>query len=402
MAANRVTLSNATSKGVVFDLIRARGPIGRSELASATGLTQATMTTVVRQLLDDGLIIESGRSVSTGGRPTVLLDLNPDARFALGIQLGAESVTYVVVNVGGSVIGQLRDNGVTGGSGAQIAAQVAEQVRIMLEVAGIDRSAVIGAGVVAPGPLDLVRGTTVGSTRLGDWRDVGLRDQIRDALGLPVVLDNDATAAALGDFWGGEALNSFAHATIYMGSGIGAGILVDGAVFRGSSSNAGEIGELVLDHDANGDPLTLEQLAAPAAVVERAVESAEDAARLKLDTADTFGSFHAIATSAARGDAFAESVLMRSAGYVAEGALCLANLFDLESISLAGPAFAVAGPLYLRVIEHRIDTGFFARANHGITVRLSPNVADAAAIGAAALVLQSELAPRHMGLMPHV
>jgi predicted NBD/HSP70 family sugar kinase len=398
MVKSRVRLSSATSKGLVLDLIRERGPISRVELAAVTGLTAATMSTVVRQLLDEDLVLESGRAASTGGRPMVLLDLNPDSRFAIGIQIGSESSTYLVVNLGGGVVVRTRDRGGDGGSAESLMAQISRQVHTMLDAAGIELGSVVGAGVVVPGPIDLASGATLGSPRLGTWRDIRLRELVGDALGVPVILDNDATAAAVGDFWGGEAVGASAHATIYMGSGIGAGILIDGTVFRGASSNTGEIGQIVLDRDGEGRPLTLEDLASPEAVVRNALRSPDDARRLGLNPADTLSAFRAIATAASRGDAFANALLESSAAYLAESALNAANLFDLDSISLAGPAFAVAGPIYVKAVRNRVAERFFARANHPVAVRLAANVTDAAAIGAATLVLQSELAPRSMGL----
>ena len=85
MVRQRVSLAGGTSRGLVLDLIRTLGPISRVELAETTGLTQATMSTVVRQLLGEGLVIETGRGESTGGKPPVMLDVNPDARFAVGV-----------------------------------------------------------------------------------------------------------------------------------------------------------------------------------------------------------------------------------------------------------------------------------------------------------------------------
>ncbi|HEY5221721.1 MAG TPA: MarR family transcriptional regulator [Microbacteriaceae bacterium] len=105
MSSRRVSLANGTSRALALDLIRSRGPISRVELADATGLTQATMSTVVRQLIDEGLVAVAGRGESTGGKPPVLLDINRRSRFAVGVQLGSESITYVVVNLSGAILG---------------------------------------------------------------------------------------------------------------------------------------------------------------------------------------------------------------------------------------------------------------------------------------------------------
>ncbi|NNC12039.1 ROK family transcriptional regulator [Planctomonas sp. JC2975] len=396
MPRQRATLVGGTSKGVVLDLIRAQGPISRVALSEATGLTQATMSTVVRQLLDDGLVVETGRGESTGGKPPVMLDVNPSSRFAVGVQFGIESLTYVVINLAGDIVGRTR----TGGSGRAapraMVDRIASEIEQTLAGLGIDKSSVVGVGVVAPGPIDPQRGLILHSPHLAAWRDVPVREMLAEAIDLPVLLDNDATAAALGDFWSGRLDDAVAHATIYMGTGIGSGVLIDGIVFRGASSNAGELGQIVVT-GRDGTWTTLEEVADPGAVVRRAHELGH-ADRLKLAGHDEFEDFRTIAMAAVRGDDEAAALIEESAELLANGVLTMANLFDLDSVSLAGPAFTVAGPTYARAIAHRLDTDFFVRSQHSVRVRLSTDASDAAAVGGAALVMQTELSPRVMGL----
>jgi len=397
MARGRVSLSTGTSKGLVLDLIRTLGPISRTDLAAETGLTAPTVSNVVRQLLSEGLIHETGLGRPNGGRPVVLLEVDTSARYAVGVQLGAESITYVVVNLRGAVVGRLRGPGVGASEPAAMIAEVVEQIHLILLGLGIDEQLVVGIGVVAPGPVDVSRGMVIGPSHMEAWKQVPLRDLIAGATGLPVVFDNDATAAALGDFWGGATEGARAHATVYMGLGVGAGVLIDGTVFRGASSNTAELGHIVIATDAAGRPLVAEDVADPLAVVRAAHEHPGEAARLGL-SGDHFAQFTAIAKASTRGDSFATGLLEASARHLATAVTSLANLFDLDSITLAGPAFATAGSVYLRIIDERVNADFFARSQHGIRVRLSPQMQDAAAVGAATLVLQSELAPRTMGL----
>ncbi|MGA0567297.1 ROK family transcriptional regulator [Rathayibacter sp. KR2-224] len=396
MARQRIALAGGTSRGLVLDLIRTLGPISRVELAETTGLTQATMSTVVRQLLSEGLVVETGRGESTGGKPPVMLDVNPDARFAVGVQLGRESITYVVINLAGAIVGRTRTTGIGSTEPNEMVQRLAAEVDRTLHGLGIAKDSVVGVGVVAPGPLDIGRGMILHSPHLQAWLNVPIRSMLSDAVDLPVILDNDATAAAIGDFWSGKLDDATAHATVYMGTGIGAGVLIDGIVFRGSSSNAGELGQVCVT-GPEGEQAYLEELADPGAVVRRAQASGE-AERLGLSGTDDFVDFRLIATLAARGDSGAAALIEESAEHLASGVLTLANLFDLDSVSLAGPAFAVAGPTYARAISRRLESDFFVRMQHGIRVRLSTDVSDAAAVGGAALVLQTELAPRTMGL----
>ncbi|QDZ15125.1 ROK family transcriptional regulator [Humibacter ginsenosidimutans] len=396
MASQRGALVGGTSRGLVLDLIRAQGPISRVSLAEATGLTQATMSTVVRQLLSDGLVVETGHGESTGGKRPVMLDVNPSSRFAVGVQIGRESITYVVADLVGAIVGRTRTPGMDGDEPGGMIERLAQEIRNTLDGLGVDKASVVGVGIAAPGPLDLARGAILHSPHLSAWADAPIRSMLSTAVGLPVVLDNDATAAAIGDFWGGKLDGAVAHASVYMGSGIGAGVLIDGIVFRGASSNAAELGQIVVT-DANGAETVLEEVAGPSAIARSAREGGE-AERLGLSGNDDFDDFRLIAKASVRGDRGAGALIDRSAAHLASGVLTMANLFDLDSVSLAGPAFAVAGPAYVRAISARLESDFFGRAQHQVAVRLSADVSDAAAVGGAALVLQSELAPRTMGL----
>ncbi|MBW4033625.1 MAG: ROK family transcriptional regulator [Acidobacteria bacterium] len=397
MPRQRISLANGTSKGLVLDLIRSQGPISRVELAEATGLTQATMSTVVRQLIDTELVVETGRGESTGGRTPVLIDINPSSRFAIGLQLGSESNTYVVVNLLGAIVGRMRTTGVGSTDPATMVEVMAQEINLMLAQLGIDKRRTLGVGIVAPGPLDLARGVILAPPHLTAWNDVPIRAMLSSAVGLPVLLDNDATAAAIGDFWVGDLGASVSHATVYMGAGIGSGVLIEGTIFRGASSNTGELSQVIVA--ARGDvPQDLESVAAPRAVVQEALRRADSPQRLGLLGVDEFEDFKSIARAATHSDELALALITESAEHLATAVVSLANLFDLDSVSLAGPAFAIAGSLYVRIIAERLEREFFARAHHGIRVRLSTHVSDAAAVGGAALVLQTILAPRTMGL----
>jgi predicted NBD/HSP70 family sugar kinase len=355
------------------------------------------MSTVVRQLIENELVLETGRGESTGGRTPVLLDINPTSRFAIGVQLGSESNTYVVVNLIGAIVGRIRTTGVGSFDPATMVDAMARQIDDMLALLGIDKGRTLGVGIVAPGPLDLARGVILAPPHLTAWNNVPIRAMLSPAVGLPVLLDNDATAAAIGDFWSGELGASVSHATVYMGAGIGSGVLIDGTIFRGASSNTGELSELIVA--AKGDQTEeLESVADPRAVLQRALQRSGSQQGFQLLGVDEFEDFKSIARAAVHGDEEALELITDSAQHLATAIVGLANLFDLDSVSLAGPAFAIAGSLYVRVVAERLEREFFARAQHGVRVRLSTHASDAAAVGGAALVLQTILAPRTMGL----
>lgn len=391
----------ATSRGLVLDVVRQRRAVSRVELAEITGLTQATISTVVRGLLDDDLLVESGEREFTGGKPRVKLVLNPRARCAVGVQLGADWIILAVVDAAGAIVARTRVRGARDEAPEAVVPSIARDVEHLLAVAGLPQEVVVGLGLALPGVVDLERGSIVSSRSLSRWEGFGVRDALADAAALDVVVETNSAAAAIGEFWASGDGDSKAHATLYMGAGLGAGIVLAGSLYRGASGNAGAMGPVDGGPGRSGQ-IGLEDLAGPAAVAAHAraaLARGRTSSIVLPEPADPFTDFAAVATAAVLGDPLATSLVEDSAEHVADAALTLANVLDLDSIVLAGPSFAVAGSIYLAAVRHRVATSFHARGRHGVDVRLSAQISDAAAVGSAALVLQQELAPRHLGVV---
>jgi predicted NBD/HSP70 family sugar kinase len=234
-----------------------------------------------------------------------------------------------------------------------------------------------------------------------EWLDYPVAQRLTESLGLPVLLDNDAAAAAIGEYWMGAVDPHSTYGCIYMATGIGGGVVVAGEVYRGSSSNSVEIGHISID--VNGDECTcgnvgcLENYAGPSALVRQALVTPGLAQRLALDPADAdfLTEFARVAAAANAGDPAARGLVEQSARYLGGAAVTMACLFDVDVIVLAGPSFAVAGSIYQAVIQQEVDRRMFARRAHPVRVVPSVNGSDAAAIGGAVLVLQSELTLGH-------
>lgn len=383
------------SRSAILDVVRAAGTISRVELTRATGLTGATVSTVVRRLIDEGLIVEVGRAESTGGKPRTLLRLEPEARFAVGVHLDVAGITYVLANLGGGVVARWRTAGTGSDRADQVVDRVARELGDMARRVDVARDRVLGVGVVGPGPLSSRAVTWTRAPESSALAGFAIGEALEDVLDMPVLLDNDATAAAVGEYWSGGIESTSCLGALYMGAGIGAGVLVGGSVYRGSSANAGEIGHVCVDLTGPecwcGARGCIEAIAGPAAVVAAARARGVDLGPAGRPATEDFAT---LARAALRGDAVATSLLTFSARYLAVAAQTLATVMDLDQIVLTGPAFGVAGSLYLPVVREHLERTFFARGSHELQVRISASAHEAAAIGAAALVLQSELAPR--------
>ncbi|MFI9811901.1 ROK family transcriptional regulator [Saccharothrix variisporea] len=397
MARSPVWASRPRTRGLVLDLIRAARTISRVELATATGLTGATISEVVRELIGDGLVVEAGRGLPTGGKPRTLVQLNPVARYSVGVQLERNACVIVVVDLAGRPVARTAFHGVASMPPERALPLVAAQVDALLTTAGVDRGKVLGVGLVSYGPQDRGAGVLLTPQPTEEWYDHPVAPRLAEILDLPVLLDNDAAAAAIGEYWLGAVDPDSTYGCIYMATGIGGGVVVAGEVYRGSTSNTAEIGHISVDVHGEecscGNVGCLENYAGPSAVVRQAAQTPDLARRLALDPAgeDFLTEFARIAAAANAGDPQARELVERSARYLGHAAVTVATLFDLDLVVLAGPSFTVAGSIYQAVVQDQLDRRLFARRAHSVRVVPSVNGSDAAAIGGAVLVLQSEL-----------
>ncbi|MEV2251296.1 ROK family transcriptional regulator [Streptomyces sp. NPDC050147] len=243
---------------LVLDLLRTAGDAGisRLELAERTGLTPQAVSKITARLRTEGLAAEAGRRASTGGKPRTLLRLVPDAGHAIGLHLDRDELTVVLADLTGHVVAERRAP-LDFATGAEAVVDAAVEVvrKVVREPArgaeaGVSASAVaaglLGVGVALPGPLDHFAGVLHRVTGFPAWDGFPLRDAFAGRLGLPVVVDKDTNAAALGLALGGAA-ESFAY--LHLGTGLGAGLVLGGGIYRGARTGAGEFGHQVIRLD---------------------------------------------------------------------------------------------------------------------------------------------------------
>ena len=335
------------NESVVLDLVRSRGKITRPEIAELTALTLQTVANITRRLLSGGLLEET--HAPAGGRPRRTLSVNQDAAYAIGIQLDRPGFAVALVNLAGEIKARAASAIADEDTPEQVVARMAELAREVSH--GVASDQILGAGIGAPGPLDLRRGRLLGPLNFEGWDHLPLRHVVSDALGMRVLMDNDATAAALGEHWRGAGSPNFIY--LYLGRGLGAGLIADGQAFRGHRGNAGEISHIQVDPDGPpcccGSNGCLGLYATPGAIGEDPVK------------------------------------LERAAAHLARVVDDLTNVLDPELIVLGGPYTDKLGPAYAEAIAARFDPP--------PRVELSRIGSDAGVIGAATLILHDLYAP---------
>ena len=387
------------NQAVILEAIRRSVEgVSRIELAAATGLSAQTVTNITRRLLDDGLIAEAGRAINGPGKPRVILRLVADSRFSIGVHLDPAVITLVLLDLSGAVV-RRRVVRTPAKDPRRIVDVMAQAIEAMIADAGIDREAVAGVGVAAPGPLDAARGTVIDPPKLHGWHRVPLRAVLAEATGFAVALEKDTTAAAVGELWTGNGPADDSFLFVYLGTGIGASLVRGGEAERGSSRNFGEIGHIVVDPDgplcACGLRGCVDVVCTPQAIVEQA-ESAgvfpDDREGNDVEAVEV--RFTQLCARASAGDLPALQVLRRAAAHLSVLISVLTNAFDVDRVVLGGPFWSRLASVYLEEIPPALDRRSATRAVRQLPVEGTVVGDDVGAVGAACVVLDAVLTPR--------
>ncbi|WP_028059277.1 ROK family transcriptional regulator [Candidatus Solirubrobacter pratensis] len=260
----------------VIHALRDEGQISRAEIARRTGLSRSTVSSLVADLQADGLVVERPEPGSAhgaqGGRPPILLSFDASAGAAVGIDFGHSHLRVAVSDLASTILAERKlplDTDHDAQQGLELAA---EMVADALSDAGVQRTQVIGAGMGLPGPIEQSAGTVGSSAILPGWIGMMAASEMRRRLDIPVMVDNDANLGALAEAAFGAGQDAGDLIYLKVSSGIGAGLILNGRLYRGSSGLAGELGHVLVDPDGIvcrcGNRGCLETVAATGALVD--------------------------------------------------------------------------------------------------------------------------------------
>ena len=393
------------NQSVILDAIRRSATgLSRVELVTATGLSPQTISNITRRLLDSGFIEEAGKAGTGPGKPRTMFRLNPGGRYALGVHVDPTVVTFVMLDLTGSVVRRSSFPTPAVMDPTLIIEEIVATLEQLIDDSGVPRERIGGVGIAAPGPIDNVLGTVVDPPHLVGWHRVPLRDALQSGVGLPSILDKDVTASAIAEMWaGGESgLGSFAF--FYLGTGIGVGLVMHDEVVRGSSGNAGEVGHIVTDPAGPKCLCGLRGCITVTCTPQALVQEAErlgvlDDAWGANDTRTVDSRFTELCAAAEAGNATAIEIVERSAVRMSKAVAIIANLLDVDRVVLGGPFWARLSGYYLRRIPELLEELRATRSIHRISVAGSTVGEDVGAIGAACLVLDRALAPNYRALL---
>ncbi|PCN48395.1 sugar kinase [Curtobacterium sp. 'Ferrero'] len=394
------------NRTVVLDAVR-RSPEGlsRVELAGRTGLSAQTVSNVTRFLIEAGMIVESGTVVSGRGKPRTILRLEPGSRYAVGVHVDPAVVTYVLLDLAGTVVAQSTTSTPTADDPDQVVRTIAGAVDALVTGAGIDDTTVLGVGIATPGPIDADAGVVLDPPFLPRWRDVPLRDAVAEATGSPVLLEKDVTAAAVGEMFlaGESSARNFAF--VYFGTGFGVGLVLDHEPVRGVGANAGDAGHIMVDQgplagtpDGAGSRGEVGAAVAPDRLVRVAQERGLQLGEVH-DAAAVDRAWDALAAAIDAGDPDAHALAADAGRVMGNAAVLIVNLLDLDRVVFGGPFWSRIAAAALPAARTAIVDSPILVPKHPIAVVESDRGAEVAAVGAACLVLDAALSPRASTLL---
>src|SRR4051795_2097277 len=256
----------------LVDALRRAGTASRADLARATGLSRSTVSSLVADLHERGVVAERGDDRSRAGRPGMLLALDPSAGAAVGVDFGHSHLRVAVADLSSTVLAERLEALDVDHRADEALDRAVELVGAVLAEAGVARDRVLGAGMGLPGPIDRRTGTVGSSVILPGWAGVRAAEAMSARLGLPVLVDNDANLGALAEIavGAGRGLDDVVY--VKMASGIGAGLVLGGRLHHGATGVAGELGHVQVRADGAvcrcGNRGCLETVAASGALME--------------------------------------------------------------------------------------------------------------------------------------
>jgi len=374
--------------------------LSRIELAKQIHLSSTTITNLISELLDEGLVTESDCSDEETwanrpvGRPRTAICLVPDARFVIGIHVGVGTFRVALANLRDDILDTKMETFDIQTGPEQVLAQMVVCVKAVIQESQVDPTLILGVGVGLSGLVDFESGVNVMAPNL-NWRNVPAKEILETSLGMPVVVDNNVRCMALGETYFGVGRNLESLVFVYGRIGVGAGFINKGEVFRGSNMGAGEIGHTTLLLEGGevcrcGKRGCLETLVSETAIIHQA----EDLMRIspegilaKIVEDDPHANLVSCVFAAAKqGDTAAREMLADKAYYLGVALANMVNLYNPEMILLGG-LFAQEPTYFIEPVIHTVRQMTFGDLGKRVRIEATSFGWKAGVIGAAALAL---------------
>jgi predicted NBD/HSP70 family sugar kinase len=329
----------------VLEVLRDRGATSRSDIAKRTGLSTSTVSALVGELLDEAVVVELAdrqtQSARGGGRPARMLAFNPSAGGAVGVHLAHDHVRVGVTDLTGHVVSQTVSQIDVDHEPARTLALVGERALDLVAGSGLRQDGIVGLGVAVSAPVPAATHTLGAGRILADWQSVDVEQELARRTGFRVEIGNDANLGALAEqrFGGAQGVDDFVY--VMLSDGVGAGLVLDGALYEGALGGAGEFGHVTVAPDGYvcrcGNRGCLETVVGARALISAfaLTRSADTTARDIVAAADA-------------GDVGAHRVLADAGAIVGRALIPICTVLD-PALVLIGGAFSASAALVAAV-----------------------------------------------------
>ncbi|MGE5592935.1 MAG: ROK family protein [Betaproteobacteria bacterium] len=379
--------ARAHNRALILRLIRDVGPTSRAELARLSRLSKPVVTDIVDGLIRFRLVKETTKGEAVLGRKPILLDINREALWVMGIDLSRNHVDLLITDLLGEPQRKMSRRVSFEDEDAGYPERVVKYVTDIIRDSGVDPARIAGIGIGYPLPLSHAQRMIVSEGQVVGWKTVKLKELIQKEFDVPVYLDNDANVAALYEKWYGQASEFKDFLFVLVGNGVGCGIVIGGNIYRGTHGIAGEIGHMSIDPNGPrclcGSRGCLETLVSVPRLLSQVLE--ED---VKAGREGGVPTLEEICKRAARGDAVVVDKIREMSEYLAIAITNLVNTFNPEAVVVGG-AMARLGDCLKEPLLSALASRAHPLFADKTRIVLSDHSEEAVARGAAMLVIES-------------
>ena len=388
---------NKLNKIQVLQLIRASDLISRAEIVKQTKLSAPTVTRIVDSLIDAGLVIMTGEGDSTGGRPPILLKFDGTDNFVIGVDLGSTSIRVALSDLNGTFISEIESTTNLEGGFDEIIGQTVDLINKLIIRSKKPSTKILGIGMAVAGLINVKKGE-VEYSPVFNWRNIHLKDEFEKLIDIPFIFDNVSRVTALGEFYYGIGKQYKNFICVNLGYGIGAGIIIDGEPFYGSSGFTGELGHIILERDSeyigkDGIRGCLEALSSGYGIAEIAkqrIEAGDHTILSQSNMSPDEISAEQVFNAASQGDQLSIEIIENSFKYLGQGIDLLIKLFNPDAIVLSG-GLTRNGDYFFNKVEEYTLANVFSPLKEQVKILPSSFHEDATLIGAFSLIISKVL-----------
>lgn len=380
---NRKLIRAINRSSVLYSIMRF-GPISRTDVAERTGLSAATISGITAELIESDIIFEKEAGDSSGGRKPILISINPQGGYVVGLKLAEDNITAALLDLEANLVDTYADkfeSHTTDDALQSLTGVIAD----ILQKSEIRQEQLIGVGVGLAGIVDAETGVLQHSPIFG-WHDFNLKDSLQDRLKVPVYLDNDVNTLTLTEKWFGAGQGVDHFLTVTIGRGVGLGIVIDGQLYHGSHGGAGEFGHTVINPEGIvcdcGKRGCLETIVSDPSLMRSAAE-AYATGRLKEEVSD----IEELVKLGQEGHAAVAEIFEHAADALAQGLANLINVLCPQLIIISGEGIR-AGDLIFDPMFAALPTYVMPGLSAYVELRIDDWEDHAWARGAAGIVLR--------------